>query len=172
MRWVAFLRAINTGNRRVTGDRLVALFESIGLEDVSNFQASGNVLFTADTPDRERIEGALEAGLGYPVPTALRHAGDIERLAAAEPFDESQLAGTERRVQVMILRDPVPPAVLDAGLPDVPPEDAIAIGETEVFWLPRAGISGSSLKPPGIERHVGPLTIRTLNTIKRIESRL
>lgn len=171
-RWVAFLRAINTGNRRVTGDRLVSIFESIGLLDVSNFQASGNVLFTADAPDRDRIEEALLSGLGYPVPTVLRNSHDLDRIAGADPFGEAQLARTERRVQVMLLREPMPPELLEVGLPDIPTDDLVELFPSEVFWLPLAGISGSRLSPAAIEARLGSLTVRTLNTIDRIQSRL
>lgn len=172
MRWVAFLRAINVGNRRVTGDRLAGIFESVGLENVSSYQASGNVLFTADAPERDRIEEALEAGLGYPVPTALRSSLDVDRIAGAEPFDEFQLERTEGRVQVMLLRDPIPTEAVEEGLKGVPPDDLVQVCSSEVFWLPRAGISGSKLSPAAIEQQLGALTVRTLSTIERIQSRL
>lgn len=71
-RWVAFLRAINTGNRRVKGDRLMGMFESLGFEDVSSFQASGDLPFSADAPHRTEIEQMLSVELGYDVPTVLR----------------------------------------------------------------------------------------------------
>ena len=48
MRYAAFLRAVNLGkNRRVTSDRLKALFEEAGAEDVATFRTSGNVVFEA-----------------------------------------------------------------------------------------------------------------------------
>ena len=172
MRWVAFLRAINIGNRRVTGDRLVAVFQSLGFQDVANFQASGNVLFTAAAAERSLIEHALEAELGYPVPTALRSGGDIETIVSAEPFSDDQLAATEGRVQVMILRDRMPDAVRVSGLADVPSDDLLVLRTSEVFWLPREGISGSRLKVGAVEQAIGTMTIRTLATVQRIHARL
>jgi uncharacterized protein (DUF1697 family) len=173
VRWVAFLRAINTGNRRVTGDRLASIFESLGFEEVSSFQASGNVIFSAvDAPDRSTIEAALEDGLGYAVPTSLRSRSDIERIVADDPFTPAQLAATEGRIQVMFLRDPMPKELLEAGLPETPSDDLLELRPSEVFWLPRRGISGSLLSPPSIEKLVGPLTVRTLNTVARIHTRL
>ena len=173
VRWVAFLRAINTGNRRVTGDRLASVFESLGFGEVTSFQASGNVLFTAtDAPDRSTIEQALEDELGYAVPTTLRNRSDVERIVTDEPFKAAQLAVTEGRIQVMFLRDPMPSGLLEAGLPDTPADDLLELRPSEVFWLPREGISGSLLSPPAIEKLVGPLTVRTLNTVARIHARL
>ena len=173
MKWVAFLRAINTGNRRVTGDRLASVFEALGFDEVTSFQASGNVLFTAtDAPDRSTIEEALEDELGYAVPATLRSRGDVERIVTHEPFTAAQLAVTEGRIQVMFLRDRMPNELLEAGLPDIPPDDVLELRPSEVFWLPREGISGSQLSPAAVEKLVGPLTVRTLNTVARIHARL
>lgn len=173
VRWVAFLRAINIGNRRVTGDRLASVFESLGFDEVTSFQASGNVLFTAtDSPNRSTIEEAVEDVLGYAVPATLRSRSDVERIVADEPFTAAQLAVTEGRIQVMFLRDPMPSELLEAGLPDIPSDDLLELRPSEVFWLPREGISGSLLSPPAIEKLVGPLTVRTLNTVARIHARL
>ena len=74
--FIAFLRGINVGGHRVKMDRLRELFEELGLEDVSTFIASGNVIFSADSGDvqslRVKIEEGLAKGLGYDVPTFLR----------------------------------------------------------------------------------------------------
>ena len=61
-RWIAFLRAINTGNRRVKGDRLVSVFEACGFDDVSSFQASG--MYSSATLLQMWLYGQ-EAGLPY-----------------------------------------------------------------------------------------------------------
>jgi uncharacterized protein (DUF1697 family) len=171
-RWVAFLRAINTGNRRVKGDRLVRVFESLGFESVSSFQASGNVLFSAEAPDKNRIEEALERELGYPVPTMLRTATETRRIASERPFTEAELRSTQGRIQVMLLRDPISTGLQVGGLPDIPDDDLVRVRPGEVFWLPRVGISASRLSPPAVERLVGPLTVRTHTTIRRIADRL
>ena len=46
-RYVAFLRGMNLGKRRIKSSELVAHFEAMGLEDVATFRASGNVVFVA-----------------------------------------------------------------------------------------------------------------------------
>jgi uncharacterized protein (DUF1697 family) len=171
-RWVAFLRAINTGNRRVTGDRLVSIFESIGLFDVSSFQASGNVLFTAGSPDLPEIERALEDGLGYEVPTALRSGDDVREIGSAVPFDDAELDATQRRVQVIMVRNPPSQAVLDSALSEAPAEDVLRARGSDIFWLPRGGISDSGLDLSGMERRLGPMTVRTHNTVRRLVTRL
>jgi uncharacterized protein (DUF1697 family) len=56
--YVAFLRGMNLGKRRIENDELRAQFEAMGLAEVATFRASGNVIFA--TPKRE-TEGRLAA---------------------------------------------------------------------------------------------------------------
>lgn len=171
-RWIAFLRAINTGNRRVKGDRLVGIFESLGVEDVSSYQASGNVLFSADSPDVSDIERALEDGLGYEVPTVLRSGHAVRAIASTMPFDDPELDASQRRIQVILLRDPPAPEALNSVLPDVPSEDLLRPCGSDILWLPRAGISDAALDLGAIERRLGRVTVRTHATIQRLVKRL
>jgi len=53
-RYVAFLRGINLGKRRVKMEQLRRHFEGFGLENVATFIASGNVVF--DSPRQDRAE--------------------------------------------------------------------------------------------------------------------
>jgi uncharacterized protein (DUF1697 family) len=46
-RYVAFLRAINIGARRASSKQLTAALEDAGLENVTAFRASGNLIFDA-----------------------------------------------------------------------------------------------------------------------------
>ncbi len=61
MRHVAFLRAINTENRRLKMAELARIFENSGYANVSTYVASGNVIFDSTLPpDIEHIESAFE----------------------------------------------------------------------------------------------------------------
>jgi uncharacterized protein (DUF1697 family) len=172
VRWIAFLRAINVGGRRVTGDQLVTVMESLGFAEVSTFLASGNVLFTADAPEPTSIERALEDHFGYAVPTMLRSSADIERMTGSDPFTTAELAATEGRVQVILLREPLSDEAVASGPPDSPAADLVRVARTEMFWLPKRGISDSELDMRMLEAYAGPFTVRTRNTIVRIASRM
>jgi uncharacterized protein (DUF1697 family) len=50
-RYYAFLRAINTGNRRLSNEQLLAPFLELGFTDVAAYQAAGNVTFRSAAPD-------------------------------------------------------------------------------------------------------------------------
>jgi uncharacterized protein (DUF1697 family) len=77
-RYVAFLRGMNTGRRRITNADLCACFETLGYEDVSAFLTSGNVVFDARDGDAAAVAARIEEGLWeqleYDVPTFLRTA--------------------------------------------------------------------------------------------------
>jgi hypothetical protein len=78
-RYYAFLRAINTGDRRLTNAQLVAPFHELGYVDVAAYQAAGNVTFRCNDPeavDEQRIEAAPVEG----VSTSAVPVGRIEAL--------------------------------------------------------------------------------------------
>src|SRR5882672_4548783 len=105
-RYVAFLRGMNLGKRRIKNDELRAEFEQLGLADVATFRASGNVIFAADGSEgalRETIEAGLVESLGYEVPVFLRTAAEVAAIAAQEPFDSKLVAASKGKLQVSLL---------------------------------------------------------------------
>ena len=58
-----FLRAINTGGRRLTNDELLAPFDALGLTDAAAYQAAGNVTFRSDRPTDD-LKAALDLEVG------------------------------------------------------------------------------------------------------------
>ena len=171
-RWIAFLRAINTGNRRVTGARLVEIFADLGFEAVTSYQTSGNMLFSAASPDVVAIEQSLEAGLGYEVPTVLRSERSVREIASTMPFTDVELDASQRRVQFIFLRNASSPENLHGALSGAPAEDLLRSRDRDVYWLPRAAISDSALDLGSMERRLGPMTLRTLGTVQRLVKRL
>jgi uncharacterized protein (DUF1697 family) len=76
-RYVAFLRGMNLGGRRIKNDELRWHFEEMGFEDVATFRASGNVGFSSSGREAEgklgqRVEAELDERLGYDVPPPTR----------------------------------------------------------------------------------------------------
>src|SRR3954465_332154 len=82
--YVAFLRGINLGKRRVKNEQLSAIFGSLGFTDVKVLIASGNVVFTAPRTDEAAltatIEQALASALGFQVSTMLRRMSEIQAM--------------------------------------------------------------------------------------------
>ena len=89
-RYVAFLRGMNLGRRRIKSPELCAAFEDIGFKNVAAYLASGNVIFDADDSDTDVVAGSIESGLrdslGYEVPTFLRSSEEVMAIAGYAPF--------------------------------------------------------------------------------------
>ena len=167
----AFIRAINTGGRRLTNSALLAPFHAAGFDAVGAYQAAGNVAFRADR-DPELVESELVALLteayGFDAPTFVRSAVDLKACLAALPFSAEALARTQGRSQVTFLASAPAAAAVATVRSLVPDEDLVEFSGREWFWLPRAGVSESKLPVTQIERIVGPMTMRTVGTIERM----
>lgn len=170
-RYVAFLRGMNLGGRRIRNEQLCGEFEAMGFTNVSAFLASGNIVFETDERSRgalvAMIEDGLREGLGYEVPTLLRSAEEVTAVASTGPF-RGELGVNGGKPQVMLL--PAPPAAraraLVLGL--ATEADRLAFGGCELHWLPEQGISSSKLDLAAIEKAIGPTTTRTRNTLERL----
>lgn len=173
-RYFAFLRAINTGNRRLTNEQLLAPFHQLGFVDVAAYQAAGNVTFRSEVPDlvdERRIEAALDESYGFHAPTFVRSAAEVHAIATAEPFAAADIAGTAGKVQVTFLRTTPSPEAVEQVLSLVPPEDRVVAEARHWYWLPTEGVSTSELPVSRIELLLGEMTMRTLGTIARMAAR-
>ena len=166
-----FLRAVNTGGRRLTNDQVVEPFRRIGLQDVAAYQAAGNVAVRSDDDPAElevRLETVLADAYGFATPTFVRSAEELRAVVDAVPFDAEQIGATDGRVQVTFLRSN-PDTAQRRALDDlVPDEDAVEVGDRVWYWLPRHGLSDSELPVGRIEQVLGTMTMRTLGTVERM----
>jgi len=90
-RYVALLRGINVGGRRlIKMDELVRICSGAGLRNVRTFIASGNVIFESASANKaaltRKIEKALNQELGYEVTVILRTLSELEALVRRNPF--------------------------------------------------------------------------------------
>jgi uncharacterized protein (DUF1697 family) len=174
-RYVAFLRGMNLGNRRIKNDELRALFEDLEFDEVATFRASGNVIFTAGGGGEkalvERIEAGLGEGLGYEVPVFLRSGAEVREIAARQPFDPKQVKDSDGKLQVSLLRRAPAAKARREMLALATEEDLLAIEGRELYWLPSGGMLDSSLDLQAIDALVGPDTRRTMGTIEQIAAK-
>ncbi|SEM14266.1 DUF1697 domain-containing protein [Streptacidiphilus jiangxiensis] len=113
--YVAFLRAVNVGGRKVEMARLRAELDELGLGPVRTYIASGNVFFSTARTDRARLRDEVEQRLaeafGFEVPTALYTLGEVEQAYAAAPFGGMERAEHER-FSLLFTTGELDPAVL------------------------------------------------------------
>jgi uncharacterized protein (DUF1697 family) len=169
--YVAFLRGMNLGGRRIKNDELRSEFEALGFGGVACFRASGNVIFGAEAGNESlvtQIETGLEEALGYEVPVFLRSAAELLAIAARKPFKTSPVAASKGKLQVAFLLDAPTKKSRREALELATDEDRLAIDGRELYWLPSGGISESDLDLKTLEAILGKWTMRTMGTVEQI----
>lgn len=172
-RYVAFLRGINLGKRRVKMDELRKLFVAQKFTDVSTFIASGNVLFSSRSADARKleaqIENALQEGLGYPVDTFVRTRAEVAAVAALRAFadEEDHPAHT---TYVGFFREALPAAQARGLFACATTVDALHVSGREYYWLCRIKSNESTVwtSPQMRALKLPTATMRNLTTIRKL----
>ncbi len=174
-RYVAFLRGMNLGGRRITNEELRGHFEALGCEDVATFRASGNVILSTGEGSEAQLTARLEEGLGerlgYPVPVFLRTADELRAIAAYEPFAVQDYDASKGKLQIAMLTAAPTASAAKRALAYATDDDRLAIEGRELYWLPAGGVSDSDLDLKALEPTLGPTTQRTKGTIDQIAAR-
>lgn len=171
-RYVAFLRGMNLGGRRIKNDELRSRFEDLGLGDVSCFRASGNVIFAAKESSEAKLTAKIEAGLaeslGYEVPVFLRSAKQLRAIAAHDPFEPKRVEASAGKLQISLLAKKPAVKVRKKVLAMARDDDLLTLEGRELYWLPSGGTLDSELDLKAIESALGTWTMRTKGTIDQI----
>jgi uncharacterized protein (DUF1697 family) len=175
-RYVAFLRGMNLGRRRIKNPELVAHFEAMGLGDVATFRASGNVIFVdpageAESKLQQRLEAELDERLGYDVAVFLRSATEVAAIAAREPFDAKAIAASEGKPQVVLLGRKPSVKAKKAVVALCPDGDLMVVVDRELHWLPTVGLSETEIDTKALDKALGKGTTRTAGTIEQIAAK-
>jgi uncharacterized protein (DUF1697 family) len=175
-RYVAFLRGINLGNRRIKSPELKGHFEDMGLEEVATFRASGNVVFADPSGDSEaklqkRVEAELDERLGYDVAVFLRSFDEVAAIAAEEPFKPAAMEKSKGKPQVNLLAKKPTAAARKKALALAGPDDVFEFAGREMHWLPSTGLSETEVDLKALDKALGRGTVRTHGTIEQIAAK-
>ena len=171
-RYAAFLRGINVGGRKATGDQLRGAFEELGFEDVATFRASGNVIFGASRKvDAAQIERGLKKSLGYEVATFVRTAAEIKAIARARALRRKRLKNSKGKLQVALLPAKPTAQARKEMLALQSDDELFAIVGRELYWLPGGGLMESAMGMSGITGVLGANTVRTKGTIEQLAAK-
>lgn len=172
--YIAFLRGMNLGNRRLTMDVLRARFVELKFGGVATFIASGNVIFSSKSADAakltQQIESHLEKKLGYSVDTFLRTRAEVVAMAAFRPFSTADLANPAHTVYGRFLRDPLSPAQAKGLRACRTAVDEFCVEGREYYWLCRIKSNESTVwASPALRALKLPSSsMRNLNTIRKL----
>lgn len=175
-RYVAFLRGMNLGGRRIKNEELRRHFEAMGFEEVATFRASGNVVFSSAGREAEgklaqRLEAGLDERLGYHVPVFLRSIEEVAAIAARQPFDPMRVEKSKGKLQISLLMEKPSASTKRKVLALATDEDLLALEDRELYWLPSGGLLESALDLKAIEAQLGTDTRRTMGTIEQIAAK-
>lgn len=175
--YVAFLRGINVGgHHKLPMADLKALFTQLGFLDVITILNSGNVIFNASSQDAKSIEEnisiALKNKFGFPVPTSVRKAIQIQDVYQNNPFKGIEIT-KEIRLYISFLREDV---ITDLRLPWISGDKAYQIIEKRdsiIFSVLDLSISKTTTAMKILENTYGKdMTTRNWKTIERIIKKL
>jgi len=153
-------------------ERLRALFEELGFGNVRSYIQSGNVFFETKAKDRNaltrKIEGRLEAALGFEVAVFVRTIDEIDAALKRDPFRAVRIA-PEVRLCTIFVSQPLPPGV---KLPLVSPKGDVEILDAtagEVFAVTRFEPGRAGNPSAFIEKTFGgQATTRFFTTLAKI----
>ena len=176
MRYVALLRGINVGGKTlIKMADLKTCIEELGLDDVSTYIASGNVLFGSRARDARRlekkIEGAIERRFALPVTIVVLDRDAYARIVKAVP--ESWIGDSSVRANVAFVRRGTDAKQVVRELhPDPAVEEVKAI-DGAVLWATRRDALNKSV----MRKLIGgaaykQLTVRNLNTTLKLHDLL
>jgi uncharacterized protein (DUF1697 family) len=169
--FVALVRGINVGGKKVVAmaDLRSALAE-LGLQDVTSYIQSGNVVFRAASGDAAGLEGALERRIadafGLDVRVVLRTRDELVAVVEGNPFvDSADLA----QLHVAFLdREPEPGAVAELDPGRSPPDEFELRGREIYLRLPN-GMGRTKLSGDYFERRLGvAVTARNWRTVLKL----
>lgn len=172
--FIAFLRGINLGRRRVKMDELRVHFEALKFTRVATFIASGNVIFEGKTADartlEKLIEDQLEKKLGYPVDTFVRTTEEVAQMVAYRPFSAEDADNPAHTIHVGMFKT-APAADHARRFAACRTEvDEIRVSGREYYWLCRIRSSDSKIwaLPETRSLKLPTSTVRNLKTVQKL----
>jgi uncharacterized protein (DUF1697 family) len=170
MRYVALLRGINVGGNAII--RMAELRDcavGLGLEDVSTYIASGNLLFRSSeraTGLESALEDAIEQRFELPIRVVVRSAREIARIADAIPA--AWVGASHLRVTVGFLLRGATAGRLAASLKPREGIDELATAPGALLWATRRdALTRSGLRLVGTDAYRS-MTLRNLNTTLKL----
>ena len=159
--YVALLRAVNVGGRKLLMSDLKAIADDAGLEKARTFIASGNLLFASSKSEAavaRLLEERLKAHMKAEVPVLVRTGAEMGAVGEANPFPEA----SGSKVAAIFLPEAPPKDALEnaTGIAD----EELALGTREIYVHYPSGMGRSKLRLPA---EAGG-TARNMNTVAKL----
>ncbi|HUR60950.1 MAG TPA: DUF1697 domain-containing protein [Candidatus Thermoplasmatota archaeon] len=170
--FIALLRAVNVGGRKVPMADLRALCERLDFEEVQTYIQSGNLVFTTTgTPAAvtAKLEKAIAKKFGIEVPVILRTAEQWKAYLTVPKALAKAAAEKPNWIMLGLSKEPPKKEALAALRERAKNGEKIEALGDGIWIYYQAGVADSKLAPSFIDKVVGsPLTARNWNTVRKL----
>ena len=174
-RYVAFLRAVNLGHRRVSMATCTAALQDLGYDEVGTWVNSGNLIFSAGAgravTHESRIRQRLEDEYGFEITTFVRTSEQVRNLATDQPFGPLADGHTHFVLLPLTHLSAAEKKAVEAMSNE---HDECVVIDGDVHWLIRSKSTDTTLGPkqwrdalPG-----NPTTARNTTMLTKLVSKL
>jgi uncharacterized protein (DUF1697 family) len=171
--YVALLRGLNVGGNNMVGMKsLKASFQKLGLDDVSTYINSGNVLFRSAEPDprklEDKIDRMLEREYDLNGNTVVRSYAEMSRLkkTITTNWKESQ---ADWRYNVIFLRHTIDSKKLLDGVAVTPEKEQVIYCPGTLLWCARIdALNRTGMLKMSKQSVYREMTVRNLNTTTKL----
>lgn len=174
MVYVALLRGINVGgNNKVEMKRLKETFLRVGMESVSTYINSGNVIFVDDQYAKPELSALLEKAIledfGLEIRVLIRSLDEYDAMMKVLP--ESWTNGDEMKSDVLFLWDEADPETVSSKLPSKPEIETVVLAPGAILW----SVARKDVTRSGLVKIVGTalykqMTVRNVNSARKIHA--
>ena len=173
-RFVAFLRAVNVGTRKVAMATARQALEELGFDAVGSYANSGNLLFTTAGRAAEReaaIRSKLEDVFGFELTTFVRTVRQVQQLATAKPFGTITAGHTHFVLLPLTRLTATEKEAVEALSND---HDEVVVVGRDVHWLIRSKSTETTLGPRLWRQALpdNPTTARNTTMLARLVEKL
>jgi uncharacterized protein (DUF1697 family) len=174
--YISMLRGINVGGHKlIKMDKLRALFEELGFEQVKTYIQSGNVVFktkrTSTSALSRKIEEKILSDFGFSVSVISRSSDDMAATIAGNPFLKEREIDQEKLHVMFLSEAPAPVALKKLIDLTAAPNQCRPIDREIYFYLPN-GVSQSVLMKSPVDRILAVVTTtrnwRTVNSLHQM----
>jgi uncharacterized protein (DUF1697 family) len=167
--YIAFLRAINVGNRRFAKDAIVRACEEAGYTDVETYINTGNVRVTTTQRSRSKVEATLEQAFetaaGFDVSTIVLTPKELSAIAAdADELGQGHLG----LHYVSLLKEPPAAGAVKKLQGAGNKGESAEVRGRGVHLLLGEDYHSAKLTNAVVERHLGVATNRNLRVIRTL----
>lgn len=174
MNYIAFLRGVNVGGKNIIKMAdLKLLFVNLGMNDVSTYIQSGNVLFSSDKDETvltEELETAIEKTFSMSVPVIIRNCSELEHIIKNKPFSDAEIvndnAATER-LYIFLFAQQLSPKDIAKLSVHKNSNDRFELVGRDLYVLFDQSIRNSRLAN-ALQKMEVPVTSRNMKTISKL----